>query len=312
MKNNYNILFCGDINVDLVFGNLSHPVQDDKEVLAETFSKTVGSSAVITAAAFASLGGKCVVSGLRGNDENGLFMDSKMKEFGIDTRLVQISDSVKTGITVNLNYGRSRSQVTYPGTISEYTGPDLGISYSQFSHVHFTGIYQQTSFLPNLVRVIKHLKEQGLKISLDTQWDAQEKWEYLEILYPLLDVLFINEDEALSISNSLSIHEATLFFKNRVKMTVLKMGAQGALIITENGEDFIPIYPATVIDTIGAGDTFSAAFIYSHEVLNKSFIKSAHFASAASARSCQFPGGVEAKSSYTDIINILESHNVQF
>lgn len=196
------VLFVGDINVDLVLGGLEYPVQEDKEVMARSFMRTIGSSSIITAVAFRSLGGEADVCGLAGCDDNGAYILKSLDELGIGRSLVMKDKKTPTGITVNLIHGHVRSQVTYPGTISKFTGPPLTKELSMYKHIHFSGIYQQKAFLPNIVDTIKYIKKLGVLVSLDTQWDATERWKYLDILYPYLDYLFINRDEAYSISGT--------------------------------------------------------------------------------------------------------------
>jgi len=305
MKNHSSILFCGDINVDLIFGGLVKSVQIDKEVLADRYSISMGSSVVISAATYVSLGGSAAVSGLRGSDDNGRYMAENMNSLGINCSFVQVSSELQTGITLNLIEGTTRSQVTYPGTIREYEGPDLSIDYSDYNHVHFSGIYQQDSFRPNLLKTVKHMKSKGLKVSLDTQWDADENWELLDELYPHLDYLFVNEDEALSISRSNTMDEALEYFKKCSVLTLLKQGEKGALFIRGDEIIKIPSFAVNVVDTTGAGDTFAAAFFYALYNLGKNLKRSCFFASAAAARSCMFVGGIAARSSFYDVEKIL-------
>jgi len=300
-SNNLKILFIGDVNVDLIFGGLKHPVQEDKEVLADRFSRTIGSSAVITAVAYKSLGGHADVCGLVGNDDNGRYMLGSMKKLGIGISLVQVDKNIPTGITVNLIYGHARSQVTYPGTISIFSGPKLSTALSNYAHIHFSGIYQQKSFLPNLVKNVKYVKKLGLNVSLDTQWDAEEKWEHLNELYPYLDYLFVNEDEALSISRTENVESALNYFEKKASCTLIKLGSEGACFYKNSEVKKILPYPAKVVDTIGAGDAFAGGFLYAVYIRKLDIYHAIQYASAVAARNCEFPGGVGAKSTDSDI-----------
>ncbi len=310
MKNS-KILFVGDINVDLVFGGLEQPVQADKEILAGSFMRTMGSTAVITAVVYRFLGGTADVSGLAGDDENGAYMLSMLDNYGIGRDLVAVDKKTPTGVTVNLIRGTTRSQVTYPGTISKFSGPELTEALAGYRHIHFSGIYQQKAFLPNIVAAMEYVKSLGVPVSLDTQWDSSEKWEYLDMLYPYLDYLFINKNEAFSITGQKSLSGVQDYFGDKKICTLVKLGPEGCLVITDRTGTKIPSYPAEVVDTTGAGDAFAGGFLYGFYNKNMSVEKAACYGSAAAARNCEFTGGVEARSSDSDIqLKLKEGKNV--
>lgn len=295
------VLFIGDINVDLIFGGLESSVQEDKEIMADIFFRTMGSSAVISSVAYSSLGGQANLCGLVGNDDNGSYMLKALDEFGIGRSLVSVDKKTPTGVTVNLIYGQTRSQVTYPGTIAKFKGPELSETLSLYRHVHFSGIYQQKSFLPHIVPTMKYLKKLGVSISLDTQWDTTEKWKYLDEIYPFLDYLFINKDEALSIAGVGDVPSALEFFAEKVSISLIKLGHKGVCYFENNQARNIPSYPAKIIDTTGAGDAFAGGFLYAIYVGKSGVLEAVHYASAVAARNCEFHGGVGARSTDMDI-----------
>lgn len=306
-----NILFVGDINIDLILGGLQYPVQEDREIMAESFIRTMGSSSVITAVAYRSLGGRAEVCGLVGNDDNGTYMLNLLDKYKIGRTLVTVDRETSTGVTVNLIYRKIRSQVTYPGTIPLFKGPVLTGEFSEYRHVHFSGIYQQKAFLPNIVSTMEYLKELGVSISLDTQWDITEKWEYLNKIYPYLDFLFINRDEALSISGGKDFLSVLDYFKDKTACTLIKLGSEGSYVLKNGIKMLIPPYPSNVVDTTGAGDSFAGGFFHAHYNKHLEINEAAHYASAASAISCGFAGGVGARLTDIDIQKkLMEGKNV--
>jgi ribokinase len=296
------VLAIGDINVDIMLGGLASLPVVDREVHCESFEITVGSTAAIFACAYASLGGDVSFLGLAGLDDYGDFMLKSMKSFGIDTSLVRRTDRVKTGVTVNLIYGNTRSQVTYPGTIAEFSGEDIdGEVLEGFDHIHFAGPFSQKKFRPHIERLLGLAANRGASTSLDTQWDPQETWEGLERWLPLLDYLFVNQDEALSISKMPDIEAACRWLAARTPFPLVKVGAEGAWLVIEGEPRRIPSFPVEVVDTTGAGDSFDAAFLFADRIAGMPPLEAARFATAAAARSCRFVGGVAARSSYQDV-----------
>jgi ribokinase len=305
------VLFIGDVNVDLVFGGLESPVLQDREVTCGSFEVTVGSAAAIAACSYASLGGQASLLGLAGNDEYGRYMIEQMRSFGVNTELVRWTDTVKTGVTVNLIYRETRSQVTYPGTIAELTeeGIDERVL-SRFAHLHFAGPYQQTRFRPHIGRLLRLARRLGSSTSLDPQWDASQRWEGMQEWLPELSYLFLNEDEARSISGCSSVEEACRLLAGRTATVLVKAGREGAYLCTAGGEPGrLPGFPVSVVDTTGAGDNFDAGFLFA--VLEKEMepAEACRFANAVAARSCLYAGGVNARSSYVDVLRFIEERS---
>jgi len=304
------VLFIGDINVDIVMGRLKTLPVIDKEITCETFEITMGSSAVFAACAYSLLGGNSSFLGLAGNDDNGKFMIQSMKELGINTHLVRFTDKVKTGVTVNLIYKNSRTQITYLGTIAE-----LGIDhidptvFHHINHVHFAGIYQQYNLQPDLTQLLMIAKNQGVTTSLDPQWDEREQWEGMEKWLPLLSYLFINEDEALSISRADCVENAWKTLSEKTSCPVIKAGKRGCLIGGGREITWVPAFPVDVVDTVGAGDAFDAGFLLGVQDKSMSIQGAARFANAVGARNCMSVGGVNTSLNYQTTIQFMEQRH---
>ncbi|MFB3903432.1 MAG: carbohydrate kinase family protein [Acidobacteriota bacterium] len=297
------ILAIGDINVDIMLGGLASLPQVDREITCQSFEITMGSSAAIFAVAYACLGGTISFLGLAGKDAYGDFMLEGLERFGIGTELVRRTDRVKTGVTVNLIYQNTRSQVTYPGTIEEFSGSDIDEQvFRGFDHVHFAGPYQQTRFRPEITRCLRLAKDLRITSSLDPQWDATGRWEYMDEWLPLLTYLFVNEDEAKSIAGVSDVREACAWLAARTRHPLVKAGAAGVYLVEAETVVQVPGIPVEVVDTTGAGDTFDAAFLFQRLEGAKELTEAARFANAAAARSCRFVGGVGARSSYADVL----------
>jgi len=297
------ILAIGDINVDIMMGGLASLPQVDREVTCQSFEITMGSSAAIFAVAYACLGGTISFLGLAGKDAYGDFMLDGMKRFGIATDLIRRTGRVKTGVTVNLIFENTRSQVTYPGTISEFSGADIDEQvFRGFDHVHFAGPYQQTRLRPEITRLLQVANGLGLTSSLDPQWDATGRWEYMADWLPLLTYLFVNEDEAKSIAGATDVETACAWLSLRTQHPLVKAGAAGVYLVDAGEVVQVPGVPVEVVDTTGAGDTFDAAFLFERLERSEELSQAARFANAAAARSCRFVGGVGARSSYQDIV----------
>jgi len=300
------VLFVGDINVDVMMGGLESEPIVDREITCTSYEVKMGSTAVVCACAYAALGGEAALAGLAGNDEYGAFMLRGLAERNVNTELVRRTGKVKTGVTVNLIHGKNRTQVTYPGTIAEF-GPEHidEAALEAFDHIHFAGPYLQTRLRPHITRWLQHADARGATTSLDPQWDSAETWEFMQEWCPLLSYLFVNTDEARSITEAGSPEQACRKLAARTLCPVVKAGEQGCLVSVDGAVRTIPAKKVQIVDTTGAGDCFDAAVLYAQLERGMALEEAVAFANAAGARSCLFVGGVDARSSYEDVIRFM-------
>lgn len=304
------VLFIGDLNVDIIMGGLASPPVVDREIACRRFDLTIGSTAAICACAYAALGGRAAFLGLAGRDAYGDFMLRGLRQFGVDTRRVQRTRTVKTGVTVNLIYHHTRSQVTFPGTIAAFDGATCSAAIFQgIHHVHLAGPYQQTKFRPHITRLLSLARQRGISTSLDSQWDADERWSGLRAWVRHLNYLFVNEGEACSITGAHSAAQACAVLARAPARSIVKAGARGAYLCLDGHARRIPGFPVRVVDTTGAGDSFDAGFLYAVLERQLPLAEAARFANAVGARSCLFTGGVAAQSSWRAVIQFMRNHH---
>jgi sugar/nucleoside kinase (ribokinase family) len=299
-------LFVGEINVDVMMGGMETPPIVDREVPCKTYEVVMGGSTMISACTYAGLGGETHFAGMAGNDEYGQFMLRGMRDFGFNTDLVEYSKDVRTGVTVNMISGNTRTQATYPGTIEEYGGAGLTeAALRGLQHIHFAGVYLETKLQPRIEVVLATARRLGLTSSLDPQWDSSERWEYMDRWLPLVSYLFVNSDEAISMTKAASPEEALRALAGRTPCPLVKLGRDGALVLAEGKVVQVKGKVVEPVDTTGAGDTFDAGFLYATLDRKMPLLDAVRFANAAAARSCLFVGGVNAHSTYQDVIDFM-------
>jgi sugar/nucleoside kinase (ribokinase family) len=226
-----------------------------------------------------------------------------LHEFGIDTAFVRRTRDVKTGVTVNLIYENTRTQVTYPGTIAEFDGSSIDLA--GYDHIHFAGVYLETKLRPRIAGILEDARRRGLTASLDPQWDSTERWEFMDQWIPHLTYLFVNDGEAMSITGAASPEAACRKLAERDCLPLVKAGKDGAFVPIDGDPQRVPSFPVEVVDTTGAGDSFDAGFLFGRLEKQLDVLEAARFANAVAARSCMFVGGVAARSSYQDVVEFM-------
>jgi sugar/nucleoside kinase (ribokinase family) len=86
----------------------------------------------------------------------------------------------------------------------------------------------------------------------------------IHALLATLDVFMPSEQEVRSLLGAVDLWDAAAeFARQGPRVIVVKVGEQGSLVYERERErrTHIPAYPATVVDTTGAGDTFCGGFM---------------------------------------------------
>jgi sugar/nucleoside kinase (ribokinase family) len=236
----FDLLVAGEINPDLILTDPNlKPQFKQVEILVEDAALTAGSSSVIFACGAARLGLRVAFIGVVGKDLFGAFMLEVLESRGVDVSHVIVDENQVTGLSVILNRTNDRSILTHLGAINALRGEQVTDALlAQTRHLHVASYFLQTSLQPGMADLFQRAQALKLTTSLDTNWDPEEKWVGVDELLKLTTVFLPNENEALSLT--------------------------GASTLVFDGETLYraPIIPVDVLDTVGAGDTFDAGFIY--------------------------------------------------
>jgi sugar/nucleoside kinase (ribokinase family) len=296
MKKRFDVTIAGEINLDLIFYGFPEVMPLERELLASDFRLTLGSSSAILAHNLAALGVSVGFITRLGDDALGAIALERLAEKGVDlTRVKRISGGTSTGVTVLLNHDGKRHILTYPGTMSEMAAADLDMAYlASGRHFHLSSLYLQKTLQPDLPRICRELKAEGLTLSLDTNDDPDDKWGgALDELLGIVDIFLPNDDEACRISGKADAESAIEALAKRVPLVAVKCGKRGALVQAGERRWHVPAEVVTPIDTIGAGDSFNAGFLAAY-LRGEAPNACAAFGNRTAALSTQRPGGTES------------------
>lgn len=291
----YDILVAGEINPDLILTGNVTPEFGQVEKLIEDATLAIGSSSVITACGAARLGLRVAFVGVCGDDLWGRFMLEEMQKRGVDTSAVMVDPHQSTGLTVILNKGGDRAMLTFAGAIGALRAEDISDALlGRARHLHVASYFLQDSLRPGLPALFRRARALGLSTSLDTNYDPSEQWTGFDNLLAVTNILLPNETEARSLTAAANIDEAADRLRSRVEVTAIKLGADGALGVTAAQTVRVASIPVRVVDTVGAGDSFNAGFLYGY--LNGwPMEKSLRLACVCGALSTQRAGGTSGQ-----------------
>ena len=261
--NPYDILVAGEINPDLILSGNVTPEFGQVEKLVDSAVLTVGSSSAIFACEAARLGLKVAFVSVSGDDIFGRFMLDEMNSRGVDTSAVFVRPGGGTGLSVILNRGADRAILTYPGLIPALTATEVTNDLLRRSrHLHIASYFLQTALQPGLPDLFARAHALGLTTSLDTNWDPSGEWRGFDELLCRVDVFLPNENEALALTGTKEIESAIQRLGESCKVVAIKLGADGAIARRGGETARAPAIPVEVVDTVGAGDTFDAGFLF--------------------------------------------------
>lgn len=307
MDKQFDLLVAGEINPDLILAGDVEPAFGQVEKIIDSTSLTIGSSSAIFACGAARLGLKVGFVGLCGDDLFGRFMLEQMQQRGVDTSPVIVQSGSATGLSVILNRGTDRAILTSPGVIPAFQADNIPENLlSQAGHLHVASYFLQTGLQSGLPDLFERARAAGMTTSLDTNYDPSESWSGLEMLLPLTNVFLPNELEICSLTGSLNARQAVERLAGKVETLAVKLGAQGAL--ARQGIETIHVnsLPVKVVDTVGAGDTFDAGFIYGY-IKGWPLEKSLRLAAVCGALSLQGAGGTTAQPTLAEAEAYLDS-----
>ena len=259
----FDVTIAGDINLDLILYGLDQNMPVEREIIANDFQMTLGGSAAIVAHNLAALGSSVGFIGKIGTDDLGKIALERLTDIGVDIHHCVRSEGSTTGVTVLLHHGATRHILTYLGTMADMTGEDLNTEYlSNSKHFHISSFFLQKNLQRSLPELCRNFRHRGLTISLDTNDDPDDKWgAELEAIFPFVNILLPNEDEAKRMARKQNLSEALDWLTERVPIVVVKCGSRGALLKTHDRLLEIPPLNVSPVDTVGAGDSFNAGFL---------------------------------------------------
>ena len=250
-------------------------VDEDRQmsVLADIDSgvtkKEGGGSAANTIVAASMLGGKCFYSCKVANDGDGHFFLKELSDIGIDTNLAkkELENGVTGKVLIMVTPDSERTMNTFLGISSEFGVAELdkeALSNSKYLFIEGYLVASESG-RHAMKEAKKFAEENNIKVSLTFSDPSMVKYfrdEMEEVVGASVDLLFCNEEEAMLFTQTDNIADARTELKKVAKKFVVTQGKNGSLIY--DGDTFINIEPYEVeaIDSNGAGDMFSGAFLF--------------------------------------------------
>lgn len=248
------ILNFGSINIDIFFA-VDHIVRPGETISAETIEKRPGGKGLNQAVALAKVSDKVFHAGNIGRD--GLFILDLMKEYGIDTSLIRLSELDTGNAIIQVDEKGENSIVLYKGANFDNSETYVDQVLDKFAKGDIIVLQNEINCMPYIV---EKAYDKGMKIVLNP---SPITAEIEKIDLAKIDLLLVNETEAKSLANVSDPKDVIGYFReNYPEMkVVMTLGKDGSMYFDKDMGASQNSFKVEAVDTTGAGDTFTGYFV---------------------------------------------------
>jgi sugar/nucleoside kinase (ribokinase family) len=247
------IATLGDVLLDVVV-LLADPLAAGGDVRASSRAGAGGQAANVAAWA-AALGAEARCIAKRGDDPAGELVARELGSHGVE--LVGPVAEGSTGVVVSIVDAGDRALASDPGVAPSLAPAELDAAWLACDVLHLSGYALLREPIAEAALVAARLgREQGARVSVDVAaWTEIRSYgpvrfrELLDELAP--DVLFATEAEWELLGGAYLT----------APVGVLKRGARGCSVFTEDAKLDFAAVEADVVDPTGAGDALAAGFL---------------------------------------------------
>ncbi|MBY8914288.1 sugar kinase [Bacillus sp. YC2] len=270
MSTKYGILTIGDAMITL------NPASTGPLRFVTHFERKAGGAELNVAIACARLGLYSKWISRLGKDEFGRVIYSFAKGEGVDMTDVAYVE----GYPTSLNVKEIREDGAGKTFYYRYNSPVLTLEPEDITEemfrgidiVHLTGIFMaiDRKNLDIVQKVLFIAKEKGILISFDPNvrlklWTIEDARAAYQTVFPYIDILLTGRDEMKNIIGTEENEELAVFAKKySISQLVIKDGAKGSALYSENQWIEKEAFSVAAVDTVGAGDGFDAGYLYSY------------------------------------------------
>jgi sugar/nucleoside kinase (ribokinase family) len=260
----------------------------------------LGGNGANSAYVLAALGGESALLSAVGCDELGTVMLDWLEARGVCVDGVLRHSTIATATdTVIVDNQLHRMAFYHPGANEEYGFEHIPSALlDALSGVLITGYTLMPRFRPEgYSALVRHLRGRITALDIGPAIGDLATLDELRPLLPDIGYLFANAYELSACLNCDDMESgAAALLDAGAGCVVVKRGREGAVIFQRDSTTVVPGYPVTALETIGAGDSFNAGFLYAISA-GADAVEAARFGNATAAQVVS--GGQSARSAPT-------------
>lgn len=229
-----------------------------------------GGAAANTVAGVASFGSASAFVGKVRDDQLGAVFAHDIRAAGVHYDVVPAASGPATArCLVLVTPDAQRTLNTFLGAAVGVAPGDVDEALIRRSAVTFLEgyLWDPPEAIEALQLAIRTARDAGRQVAFtlsDPFCVERHRDEFIDLIEGDVDILFANEDEALSLFKSGSLDDAVDELRRRVGVVAVTRGPQGSVILAGDETVAVKPEPANVVDTTGAGDLYAAGFLVGH------------------------------------------------
>ena len=226
-----------------------------------------GGSVANSIAGLSQLGNKVGFIGKVNDDDLGQKYEDGLKKENVEYFYTKKKEELPTGTCLILITPDSeRTMCTFLGIAGKINENDVDVSAVKNSEITFLEGYLWDEGDPKKAfnKAIQNSNKAAMSLS-DLFCVERHKPHFLDLVKNKLDIVFANEQEALSLIDAKNFDEVISFGKQLSKLIVITRGEKGSIAIQKNEVvECDSKKNLKIVDLTGAGDLFAAGFLHAH------------------------------------------------
>jgi len=309
------ILVLGDINTDII-GRVKSWPEPGQECLTDRLEMHCGGVGANCALALRRWGVSVQLIGCVGKDDFGRFLLKTLAADGVNVRCVRRTGGAMTGMLyINVTADGQRTFFGSRGA-NQFVGR-LRQSESSLLERARAANLMGYSFLDEggeaaAQQIIAAVRRKNGWVSLDAGMEPSKKIprKILRVA-KTVDLLFVSNEEATALTGYSEPEKAfNSLLDLAIPKVVMKMGKRGCLIVDEGTVRQVPSFAVRAVDSTGAGDAFTAAFLQG-QLREWHIAEAALAANAAGAAAAGVVGAGERLPTLQQIVRVLRAQRLK-
>lgn len=253
----FDLLAFGDPNIDLLFTVERAPLADQK-VLGQRLPAFAGGTVANVACAVGLLGRPTLAYGRIADDADGQFLRREYERFGVATdHLREVAGATSPTALILIEASGEKALVYSP-----MPGPTLDAASFTAALAQSRLLYAMPYDLPEFDSMHGPARAAGVAIAIDIDAAMVPDRDHLHRLLSLCDLAFMNDSTYRAILGTVPDADGMAgLLAFGARMLVVSCGERGAMLVTRDQALTQAAFPAKVVDSTGAGDSFNGAFL---------------------------------------------------
>lgn len=247
----------------------------DEEKAAEIYAmmgpatEMSGGSVANTVANFASLGGRAAYIGRVKADQLGGIFVHDMRTLGVDVRLEPAKNGLPTARShILITPDGQRTMQTYLGActelgVADITRQTVGAPDIVLLEGYVWDLPEGPALIAEAIRIAQ-ARSARIALSLSDSFCVERhRPQFLDAVSGPVDIVFADDDEVMALFETTEFDEVLRRVPDFDRLFVMTRSEQGSVIVHGEVSVVQPAIPVEkVVDTTGAGDAYTAGFLY--------------------------------------------------